>query len=52
MRAFARQHNGPNVRRQPGEEGLEPQNGHVVERIALLGAGEAEMGDGPRGAEL
>ncbi len=46
MRAFAGQHHGANVLRQPGEEGLQTEHGHIVEGVALLRAGEAQMGDG------
>ena len=46
MLALAGQHDRADVRREPGEEGLEPKHRHVVERVALLRAREPQMGDG------
>ncbi len=45
MRALAGQNHGAHVFRQTVEEGLDPQHGDVVERVALLGAGEAQVCD-------
>ena len=48
MLAFAGQHDRADVRGQPGEEGLEPEHGDVVERVALFRAREAQMRDRAR----
>ena len=45
MRALAGEHDGADVRVHASEEGFEPEHGHIVERVALLRAGEAQMGD-------
>jgi hypothetical protein len=47
MLALAGEHDRANILRQPGEEGLDSEHGHVVESVALFRAGELEMRDGP-----
>ena len=45
MLALAGQHHRANVLRQPGEERLEPQHGHIVERVAFFRSRQAQMRD-------
>ena len=52
VRAFAGEDDGANILRQAGEERLEPQHGRIVERVALLRAGKAQMGDCPEPRRL